>query len=208
MYAAHFALGLAVKSHERRIPTWAALTAVSLADLVFACLALLGIETVRVAPGAFPGVAAENIGWSHSICSGLVLGLAFAPFARRGMRPFLLLVTLTASHALMDAIMHPWVLPWFPGATTGLGFGLWHRMPLGWWFIEGAIVAVGLAYYWHRTSHETVTHRRRANRIVAVVTILHLLSFPAVHQISSQFLFERLNIVEGLCTKVHAYAAG
>lgn len=178
MYAAHFASALAFKAKEPQAPTWGLLVGVGVLDLLFGPFVLVGIERASLTPGVSPGFSLDHIDWSHSLLMSLVWSLLFgAAFLRRGRPVAIVMAIAVFSHFVLDVVMHPSDMALWPGSTVHLGFGLWRTMPIGWWFVELAAVAVFCGYYWHR-SRADHSFGGRAVAAIAIILVLHLLNSP------------------------------
>ena len=178
MYAGHFAAALALKAAEPKAPTWGILLGVGLLDLLFGPFVLIGIEQVSLTPDTPPGFSLDFIDWSHSLVMALVWSSLFAVlFLRRGRRIAGVMGAAAFSHFLLDLPMHPPDMALWPGGGTHLGFGLWQRLPSGWWFVELAFVALAGAYYFNRARYSD-EFGRRALAVLLVVLLLHISNSP------------------------------
>jgi hypothetical protein len=178
MYAGHYAAALAIKAKEPRAPTWALLLGVGFLDVLFGILVMLGIERVTMTPGVTPGFSLDFIDWSHSLAMSLVwAGLFSIPFWRRGRAIGVAAAFAVFSHFLLDLPMHPPDLALWPGSTVHLGLGLWKRLPVGWWWVELAVIAVFYGYYVSR-ARTAKTFGGRALWACAVILALHLFNSP------------------------------
>jgi len=178
MYAGHFAAGLAIKAKEPRVPTWAVLLGVGFLDVLFGIFVMLGIERVRVTPGVSPGFSLDFIDWSHSLAMAIVWAAVFSSFFwRRGRTVALAVAFAVFSHFLLDWPMHPGDLALWPHSSAHIGFGLWTRLPMGWWFIELAFIAAGCAYYVMR-ARRLGTFGGHALWACVLVLALHVTNSP------------------------------
>jgi membrane-bound metal-dependent hydrolase YbcI (DUF457 family) len=178
MFAGHIATGLAIRARVPKAPAIAIFLGVVLLDLLFSVLVWAGIERVTPTPGVAPGARNDFIDWSHSLGMALVWSALFAlPFAKRGRAVVAAVALAVFSHFLLDLPMHPQDLALYPYAATHLGFGLWQRLPVGWWFIEGALAVLGCGYYWVR-ARDSKTFGGRAGWAAALVLALHLSNSP------------------------------
>jgi hypothetical protein len=104
--------------------------------------------------------------------------LAFGGLFLRSGRPVALAAAFAVfSHFLLDIPMHPPDLALVPHGLAHLGFGLWKRLPLGWWWVELAFIAACSAYYLNR-ARSSRTFGGRAGWACAVVVALHILNSP------------------------------
>lgn len=178
MYAGHFAAGLALKAKEPAAPMWGILIGVGLLDLLFGPFVLAGWERVTMTPGMSPGFSLDHIDWSHSLLMSLVWSMLFgAVFLRWGRRVAVVMGAAAFSHFVLDLPMHPPDLAIWPGAETHWGFGLWQRLPTGWWFVEVAFIAAASGYYLVKARHDD-SFGRRPVAVVVVVLILHVANSP------------------------------
>ena len=178
MYAGHFAAGLAIKGRIPAAPTWGLLVGVGFLDILFGPFVLLGIERASITPGVSPGFSLDYIDWSHSLAMSIVWSIAYAMcFARYGQQVMTVMGVAVFSHFLLDLPMHPPDMALWPGSTVHLGFGLWRALPTGWWFVELAVLAAGLGYYWYRSRVDR-SFGRYALAVVLTVLLLHVFNSP------------------------------
>ena len=176
MFAGHFAAALAAKSVAPRASLGTLAFAAQWLDLLWPTLLLLGVERVRIEPGATASnpLVFEHYPWSHSLALVLVWAgvLAAVHFAvRRELRAALVIAALVASHWLLDALVHVPDLPIAPGPAPRVGAGLWNQpaLALG---IEFALLAAGTLIYARTT---VATDRIGRWGLVAFVTLLALI---------------------------------
>jgi hypothetical protein len=151
MFAGHFAAALAAKSVAPRTSLGTLTFAAQWLDLLWPTLLLLGVEQVRIEPGATASnpLVFEHYPWSHSLAlvlvwAGMLAALHFA--VRRELRAALVIAALVASHWLLDALVHVPDLPVAPGSGLRVGAGLWNHPALA-LAIEFALLAAGAAIY-------------------------------------------------------------
>lgn len=179
MYAGHFAAALAIKAKEPRAPTWALLLGVGFLDVLCGIFVMLRVERVRMTPGVAPGFSLDFIDWSHSLVMSLLwAGLLAIPFGRQSRAAGAAVGAAVFSHFLLDLPMHPPDLALWPFSTVHLGLGLWKRLPVGWWWVELAVIAVLCAYYVSR-ARAAKTFGGRALWACAVILALHLFNSPS-----------------------------
>lgn len=178
MYAGHFAAGLAIKAREPEAPTWGILVGVGLLDLLFGPFVLAGVERVATGVEVPPGFLLHHIDWSHSLLMSVVWSVAFATlFLGRGRRVAVVMGVAVFSHFLLDLPVHPPDLALWPDAETHLGFGLWQRLPVGWWLVELGVIAAGGGYYAVK-ARRSDAFGRRPLAVVTVVVLLHIANAP------------------------------
>lgn len=178
MYAGHFAAGLVIKARVPHAPTWGLLLGVGVLDLLFGPFVLAGLERVSLTPGVSPGFSLDYIDWSHSLVTSVIWSALFGSFFwRRGRTIVVAMAVAVFSHFLLDLVMHPADLALWPGSSVHLGFGLWGRLPSGWWFVELAVVVAGIGYYWLRARQDR-SFGGRAWGVALVVLLLHVMNSP------------------------------
>jgi hypothetical protein len=182
MYVGHFAAGLAIKAWEPRAPTSALLVGVGLLDILFGPLVLAGIEHARVTPEVSPGFSLEYIDWSHSLAMSLVWSTLFAgAFVRYGRRVAAAIALAVLSHFMLDFPMHPSDLALWPNSAVHVGLGLWQLLPVGWWWVELAVIAVLWAFYWRRSISDA-RFGGRPFAIAGALMFLHVFNSPWLSQ--------------------------
>jgi membrane-bound metal-dependent hydrolase YbcI (DUF457 family) len=178
MFAGHFAAGFAIKARVPQAPTAALLVGVTLLDLIFAPLVLLGIERITPAPGFAPGFSLDFIDWSHSLLMALIWSLLFAAcFFRRGRIVMLAIAAAVFSHFVLDWLMHPGDLALYPHSAVHLGLGIWRLLPTGWWLFELVFIGLCCGYYLRR-ARQLGGFGGRGLWVCAVVLALHLGNSP------------------------------
>jgi hypothetical protein len=184
LYAGHFAAAAVLRAREPRAPFWAILIGVGLLDLLFAPFVLVGLERATITPNVSPGFSLDYIDWSHSLVMSIVWSALFgALFIKHGARVATVLAIAVFSHFLLDLPMHPPDLALWPGSSTHLGFGLWRRLPSGWWFVELGIIVAACAYYVHRARRSDVFGRRPL-LVTALIIGLHVFNSPWISQMT------------------------
>ena len=147
MLAGHYGVGFAAAFLDRRAPLWALLLATQLPDIVFAGLALAGIEHLRLAPGTGAAVPFDPVfPYSHSLLGGCALAILVFVSARTVPRlrsPAPLLGAVVATHWFLDVPMYGSILPLYDAAAT-MGLGLWAHPGFA-FLLEAVVLAGGLA---------------------------------------------------------------
>ena len=152
MFIGHFAVAFAAKKAAPRTSLATLTAAAQLLDLIWPILVLLGIEMVRIDPGApspFLRLRFVHYPWTHSLLMAIVWGIAFslAYRARTGYgRGAALVGALVVSHWVLDWLTHRPDLPLAPGLAPRVGLGLWTR-PAATIAVEGLLFVAGVAVY-------------------------------------------------------------
>ena len=178
MFAGHIGAGLALGAIEHRRNPGVLVLAALLSDGVLWLLVLAGVERVIVPPDyaarhylgfVFPdshGLLA-TVAWSM----GIGLAAAAASSGPGRLRWGALAAAAVLSHFVLDALVHPPELPLVIDASTGIGLGLWDRLPLA-LGLETALTVAGLALYLRARA----PRRGRAIALAAVVLLVLVLT--------------------------------
>lgn len=135
MFIGHFAAGFAAKSLTPRVSLGTLFMAAQFIDLLWPTFLLMGVERVRIEPGAtaVTPLAFEHYPWSHSLLAvvGWAVLLAALHFLLvRNRRSAIVLGALVVSHWLLDLLVHRPDLPLLPWAGPVLGLRLWSSLTL------------------------------------------------------------------------------
>jgi hypothetical protein len=165
MIAGHLAAGMAIKGAVPQAPIWALLIAAVFLDVLNPVFALAGLDRAVIGE------------WSHSLAMSLVWSVLLGTlFLWRGRTVALAVGIAVLSHFVLDAIVQSGVALW-PYSSVRIGLDLWRVLPTGWWFVELALVAGGVIYYWKRRRKEG-SLRVAAWALAAFVLIVHVLNSP------------------------------
>jgi hypothetical protein len=129
VFIGHFGVGFAAKRVAPRVSLGTAFLAAQFLDLLWPTLLLLGVETVRIAPGAtaVTPLIFDHYPISHSLLAvvgwGLALGVVYA-LTTKSTRGAIVVGALVVSHWLLDAIVHIPDLPLAPSGDARIGLGL------------------------------------------------------------------------------------
>ncbi len=163
MFIGHFGVGLGAKSVAPKVSLGSLFFAAQLLDLLWSTFLLLGVERVRIVPGAtvVTPLIFEHYPFSHSLIAALGLaclvgGIHFL-LKRKAVAAFVLAL-LVISHWLLDLLVHQPDLPLFPGSGTVLGLNAWSSLPLT-LTIEGSLFALGVWLYSRTTTHNDAVGR-------------------------------------------------
>ncbi len=138
------------------IALWQGFLAVQAVDIVFALLAILGVEgTIIQNDQPF-----FNIPWSHSLLTAILISLMTGLIFYRakpilGKKGFWIIVMLAFSHWVLDLIVHRPDLPLYPSSSLVFGFGFWNY-PLAAYAMEMGLLAAGLLYWVRVTRAQSV----------------------------------------------------
>jgi hypothetical protein len=151
MFLGHFGVGFGAKWVAPRVSLGTLFLAAQFLDLLWPTLLLLGVETVRIVPGAtaVTPLVFEHYPISHSLLavSGWACLVGGAHYLlKRNPVEALVLGALVVSHWALDAIVHRPDLPLFPGSATVVGLDAWSSLPIT-LAIEGAVFACGVWLY-------------------------------------------------------------
>lgn len=135
MFIGHFALGFAAKTAAPRVSLGTFFLAAQFIDLLWPTFLLMGLERVRIEPGAtaVTPLVFEHYPYSHSLLAVLgwavlLAGLHFLLVRER--RSAGVLALLVVSHWLLDLLVHRPDLPLWPWGGAVAGLRLWSSLPL------------------------------------------------------------------------------
>lgn len=177
MFIGHFALGFAAKRVAPQLSLGTGFLAAQFVDLLWPTLLMLGLESVRIAPGAtaVTPLVFEHYPISHSLLAVLawaaVLGLAWR-VARGSTRAGVVVALLVLSHWVLDALVHAPDLPIAPGLDARAGLGLWNSVFAS-QALELALFAAGVWLYASATRARDAAGRWAFVGLVAFLLVVH-----------------------------------
>jgi len=150
MFIGHNAFAFATKRIAPRGSLGVYTAAVMLPDLIWPIFLLLGIEHVRIQPGAtrFTPLDFYDYPWTHSLVMTIAWGLFFGGIymaMTRYLRGAVWVALGVVSHWVLDFIVHRPDLPLYPHGPK-FGLGLWNSPPAT-IVIESAMFAVAVLIY-------------------------------------------------------------
>ena len=170
MIAGHFGFAALVKSRERTAPLWALMLATVWLDVVFTPLFVAHLETMQQVHTGYGGMII-HADYTHSLVGMLAvsaaLGAMFLP--RLGRRVAIVIALVSASHWVLDLVVHRADMPVLPGNFGNLprlGFGLWTH-PAAAACVELVLVVAGAFLYW-RTAMEVSAGAGRNGRLASI----------------------------------------
>jgi membrane-bound metal-dependent hydrolase YbcI (DUF457 family) len=151
VFLGHYALGFGAKKLTPYTSLGTLLLATELVDLLWPGFLMLGLETVRIAPGITRVTPLDftSYPWTHSLVMGAAwaaLFAAFYVFFRRYPRGAIVLAALVLSHWLLDVVSHRPDMPLWPGGGPRIGLGLWYSLPAT-LAVEGLLFSLGIWIY-------------------------------------------------------------
>jgi hypothetical protein len=151
MFIGHFGVGFGAKPVAPRVSLGWLFFAAQFSDLLWPALLLLGIEHVRIQPGAtaVTPLVFESYPISHSLLAvtGWAILIATVYFMlHKSWRGATVLGIAVISHWLLDALVHAPDLPLYPGSPQLIGLDLWSSLPAT-LAVELAIFALGVWLY-------------------------------------------------------------
>lgn len=156
MFIGHFGLGFGAKTLAPRVSLGTLFLSAQFIDLLWPTLLLLGVERVRIAPGAtaVTPLDFEHYPISHSLAA--VIGWALLVgslhfLLRRNRRNALIVAALVVSHWLLDLLVHRPDLPVLPDDRLFVGLGAWSSLGLT-LLIELPLFFAGLWLYARSTA--------------------------------------------------------
>jgi hypothetical protein len=160
---------MAIKGAVPKAPIWGLLIAAVFLDVLNPIFVLAGLDRAVIRE------------WSHSLAMSLVWSVLLGIlFVWRGLSVAIAVGIAVLSHFALDAIVQS-DLPLWPHSSARIGLDLWRVVPTGWWFVELALVAGGVFYYWKHL-REGGGLPKAAWALVAFVLIVHILNSPRLSQ--------------------------
>jgi hypothetical protein len=174
MIAGHFGFAAMVKSREKSAPLWALMLATVWLDIIFVPLVLIHLETMQTIHKGYGGLLI-HADYTHSIVGMLalsaILGAMFLP--TQGKRVAIVIAFVSASHWVLDLIVHRPDMPVLPGNLGNLpylGFGLWNHPPVA-AGVELILVIAGAAMYW-RTAKEVSEKAAKSGTLASIAAAM------------------------------------
>jgi hypothetical protein len=180
MFIGHFGVGFAAKRVAPRLSLGTAFLAAQFLDLLWPTFLLLGIERVRIVPGAtaVTPLVFEFYPVSHSLAAVLTwagfLGAVYF-FVRKDARSAIVFALLVLSHWLLDAVTHIPDLPLSPGGGPLVGLGLWQSLTAT-LTVEFLIFAWGVWLYVKSTPSMDRVGRWSLAGLVVFLALVHVSS--------------------------------
>ena len=180
MFLGHYALGFGAKKLTPYTSLGTLLLGAELVDLLWPTFLMLGVETVRIAPGITRVTPLDftSYPWTHSLVMGAVWAGLFAAlytFFRRYPRGAMVLAALVLSHWLLDVISHRPDMPIWPGGGPRIGLGLWYSLPAT-LVVEGVLFSLGIWIYATNTEPVDTVGRYSFPAFVITLAALYLAS--------------------------------
>ena len=177
MFIGHFGVGFGAKSVAPRVSLGTLFMAAQFLDLLWPTFLLLGVEQVRISPGAtqVTPLLFENYPFSHSLLAvfgwAVLVGGSYF-YIRRDRKSALIVGALVVSHWVLDAIVHSPDLPILPNSHFLIGFGAWSSLPLT-LLIEGALFLFGVWLYVRRTAPNDAIGKWGFLSLIAFLLIIY-----------------------------------
>lgn len=180
MFLGHYALGFGAKKLTPYTSLGTLLLGAELVDLLWPTFLMLGVETVRVAPGITRVTPLDFTWypWTHSLVMGAVWAGLFAAlyaFFRRYPRGATVLAALVLLHWLLDVISHRPDMPIWPGGGPTIGLGLWYSLPAT-LVVEGLLFSLGIWIYATNTEPVDAVGRYSFSAFVITLAAVYLAS--------------------------------
>jgi len=178
MFIGHFGVALGAKKFAPKLSLGTLILSSQFIDLLWPTLLLLGIERVRIEPGAsgITPLAFEFYPYSHSLLMVLAWGilLGFIHLLMLGNKRSAFIVGLmVVSHWFLDLLVHGPDLPLMPGDSPLLGLGLWDSLPLT-LGVEFTLLLVGAAIYARSTRPRDSRGRWGLLGLIVVLALIEL----------------------------------
>jgi hypothetical protein len=180
VFLGHYALGFGAKKLTPYTSLGTLLLAAELVDLLWPTFLMLGLETVRIAPGITRVTPLDFTSYplTHSLVMSVLWAGLFAAlyaFFRRYPRGALVLAVLVLSHWVLDVISHRPDMPIWPGGGPRIGLGLWYSLPAT-LAVEGVLFALGIWIYATNTEPVDAIGRYSLSAFVIALAATYLAS--------------------------------
>lgn len=168
----HVAVGLGLKSADRRLNVGLLVFGAFFADFLLGWFVWAGWESYQFPPDfASKHFMLFTFPWSHGLLPLLVwgscLGLLVWAFQRE-TRAAVLVGTAVVSHFVLDGVVHVKGLPVAGPGTWELGLGLWRNLPVE--LALEAVMAVAALVLYLRAARDH-TRGRRIGMVIYVVLV-------------------------------------
>lgn len=156
MFIGHYGVALAAKKFAPRTSLGTLVLAAEFIDALWPVFLLLGIEHVRIAPGATKVNPLDfyDYPFSHSLLAVVGWAAAFGLVyyaVRRYAAGAWVAAAAVLSHWFLDALVHRPDLLLAPGGQTRIGLGLWNSVAAS-VVAELGLFTLGLVFYSHATT--------------------------------------------------------
>ena len=177
MFLGHFGAGFGAKAVVRKVSLGTLLLSAQFIDLLWPTLLLLGVEQVRIVPGAttVTPLLFEHYPVSHSLMAVLVWSFALGTvhfLMRRDRKAAIVIGLLVLSHWLLDAIVHQPDLPLYPGSPDKMGLNLWSSLPAT-LAVEVPLFVIGIWLYARTTKPTDNSGKWGLWALVAFLSVLY-----------------------------------
>jgi hypothetical protein len=177
MFIGHFGAGFAAKKLAPRVSLGTLFFAAQFLDLLWPTLLLLGIERVRIEPGAttVTPLVFEHYPVSHSLIAVVAWAVMIGTIhflLRRKRTDAIVLAALVVSHWVLDLIVHRPDLPLLPDGNVLVGLGVWSSLPLT-LLIEVPLFVLGAWIYSRATVASDGQGRWGMRGLVALLLLIY-----------------------------------
>jgi hypothetical protein len=178
MFVGHFGVGFGAKAAAPRVSLGSLFLAAQFIDLLWPTLLLLGIERVRIDPGAtkVTPLDFEYYPISHSLLGVIgwaVLVSVTYQLVRHYRRGAIVLGLVVVSHWMLDAVVHRPDLPLYPGSAHLVGFGLWSSLSAT-LAVELFLFALGVGLYLRVTEPYDAVGKWALWVLIAFLVVIYL----------------------------------
>ena len=212
MFIGHFGVGFGAKRMGPSVSLGALFLGAQFLDLLWPTLLLLGIERVRIAPGAtaVTPLIFEHYPVSHSLLMVLVWAalMSVAYYSLRRNRLGAVVVgALVISHWVLDVIVHQPDLPIVPGNELVVGLNAWSSLPLT-LAIEIPLFVLGVWLYVRTTEPRDLSGKWGLRNLVSFLLVIYAVNIfggppPSLEAIAWAGQLQWLLVLWGYWTDHH-----
>jgi len=178
MFIGHFGIGLGAKRFAPKISLGMLFLSAQFLDLLWPTLLLLGVEKVKIEPGAtvMSPLAFTYFPYTHSLLMACIWGLAIGILfyvVKRDLRGAAILALCVLSHWILDLLVHRPDLPLTFQEIHKVGFGWWNQRTLA-ILSEGLIFVLGLFLYLRNTRAKNGVGRYGFWAMIVMLVCIHM----------------------------------
>ncbi len=150
-------MGIALSEKYNDVPAFPIMMGIGLMDVAEGVFLNMGLAEVAANCLAGPYLFFDLIftDWDHSLLAAIFWSVLWGLVFFRQKKVALLAGLSVFSHYLVDLPFHT-EMALYPYSAVHMGLGLWEKMEMGSWLLEGIFVVVLIAYAWKEAAKRKV----------------------------------------------------